>query len=112
MDEQRALLDQLMGVNRNRDREQEEIRDFRDKRVCKFFLCGVCPHGTCVYPFILLMVCTSHLSFAPLILHAILCIFFCLFWSLLLFARRYVCEYKDGRGQLYTSTFGGNEREV
>ena len=51
MDEQRALLDQLMGVNRNRDREQEEIRDFRDKRVCKFFLCGVCPHGTYVYVF-------------------------------------------------------------
>ena len=47
MDEQRALLDQLMGVNRNLDRAKEEIKDYRDKRVCKFFLLGVCPHGMC-----------------------------------------------------------------
>ena len=45
MDDQRALLDQLMGVNRNRDREGDEITDYRDNRVCKFFLCGMCPHG-------------------------------------------------------------------
>ena len=50
MDEQRALLDQLMGVNRNLDRAKEEIKDYRDKRVCKFFLLGVCPHGRCKNP--------------------------------------------------------------
>jgi RNA-binding protein Luc7-like 2 len=44
MDEQRALLDQLMGVNRNEDRKHEVITDFRDERVCKFYLRGICPY--------------------------------------------------------------------
>ena len=44
MDEQRALLDQLMGVNRNQDRKHEVITDFRDERVCKFYLRGICPY--------------------------------------------------------------------
>ncbi len=43
MDEQRALLDQLMGMNRDGDKPQEEITDFLDARVCKNFLCGLCP---------------------------------------------------------------------
>ncbi|OQR87899.1 kinesin-like protein [Achlya hypogyna] len=44
MDAQRALLDELMGRNRDGDKPQEDIRDFRDARVCKRFLCGLCPH--------------------------------------------------------------------
>jgi hypothetical protein len=34
-----------MGINRNQDRAEDEVTDFRDDRVCKFFLAGVCPHG-------------------------------------------------------------------
>jgi hypothetical protein len=34
-----------MGFNRNRDRDDAEIKDFRDPRVCKFYLLGMCPHG-------------------------------------------------------------------
>lgn len=45
MDSQRALLDSLMGINRNNDREQEQVTDYRDDRVCKFFLVGMCPSG-------------------------------------------------------------------
>lgn len=33
-----------MGVNRNLDNEEGVIDDFRDERVCKAFLCGLCPH--------------------------------------------------------------------
>lgn len=43
MDEQRALLDSLMGVNRNADRAADEILDYHDSRLCKMFLFGVCP---------------------------------------------------------------------
>lgn len=43
MDEQRALLDSLMGVNRNQDRAEEVVSDYRDERVCKYYLHGVCP---------------------------------------------------------------------
>jgi hypothetical protein len=45
MDEQRALLDSLMGFNRNSDRLDGELTDFRDERVCKFYLLGMCPYG-------------------------------------------------------------------
>jgi RNA-binding protein Luc7-like 2 len=38
-------LSSLMGFNRNRDRDDQEIKDFRDPRVCKFYLLGMCPHG-------------------------------------------------------------------
>lgn len=48
MDSQRALLDSLMGINRNNDRDADQIHDFRDDRVCKFYLTGMCPHGTTV----------------------------------------------------------------
>ncbi|TMW60816.1 hypothetical protein Poli38472_000858 [Pythium oligandrum] len=44
MDAQRALLDELMGRNRDGDKPEEEINDFRDSRVCKRYLCGLCPH--------------------------------------------------------------------
>jgi LUC7 N_terminus len=45
MDSQRDLLDTLMGVNRNMDRAEDEINDYQDDRVCKFYLTGVCSHG-------------------------------------------------------------------
>ncbi len=45
MDSQRALLDSLMGINRNNDREADELDGYKDDRLCKFFLCGLCPHG-------------------------------------------------------------------
>ncbi|RLN15212.1 hypothetical protein BBJ28_00012553 [Nothophytophthora sp. Chile5] len=44
MDAQRALLDTLMGRNRDGDRPEEDISDFRHPRVCKPWLCGLCPH--------------------------------------------------------------------
>lgn len=47
MDSQRDLLDTLMGVNRNMDRAEDEINDYQDDRVCKFYLTGVCSHGQC-----------------------------------------------------------------
>eukprot|EP00126_Sphaerothecum_destruens_P015890 Sdes_comp9963_c0_seq1m1519 len=45
MDAQRALLDELMGRDRNRTRN-EESRDIHwsDRGVCKYFLCGFCPY--------------------------------------------------------------------
>jgi hypothetical protein len=45
LESQRALLDSLMGINRNNDREEDQVGNFRDERVCKFFLTGMCPHG-------------------------------------------------------------------
>lgn len=45
MDSQRALLDSLMGVNRNNDREQDKVKDYHDPRICKNYLLGLCPHG-------------------------------------------------------------------
>ncbi|CAN0208076.1 unnamed protein product [Ectocarpus sp. 4 AP-2014] len=33
-----------MGVNRNLDNEEGVIDDFKDERVCKAYLCGLCPH--------------------------------------------------------------------
>jgi len=44
MDEQRALLDQLMGLNRNNDQKKKELDDYTDDKVCKFHLSGYCPH--------------------------------------------------------------------
>jgi hypothetical protein len=44
LDSQRALLDSLMGMDRNNDKKNQSL-DYRDERVCKFFLCGSCPHG-------------------------------------------------------------------
>ena len=103
MDEQRALLDQLMGVNRNLDRAKEEIKDYRDKRVCKFFLLGVCPHGRCKQPFLIL--CFLH----------ILIIRRC-FQNFFLFASncycRHVCQYKNGRWSLFFDPFRRNETKI
>jgi hypothetical protein len=45
LDAQRELLDSLMGINRNNDREQDEVKDYRDERCCKFYITGMCPNG-------------------------------------------------------------------
>lgn len=39
-----TALDELMGVNRNLDNEEGVIDDFKDERVCKAYLSGLCPH--------------------------------------------------------------------
>ncbi|GAB5035092.1 rna-binding protein luc7-like expressed [Nannochloropsis oceanica] len=44
VDAQRAMLDEMMGMNRNLDNPDAEIADYRDERVCKQFLLGCCPH--------------------------------------------------------------------
>jgi RNA-binding protein Luc7-like 2 len=62
MDEQRALLDQLMGKTRDLTEERKKTYrgvSFRDRSVCKNFVCGMCPYtlfvstksdlGTCPY---------------------------------------------------------------
>lgn len=56
MDSQRDLLDTLMGVNRNMDREEDEIHDYNDDRVCKFYLTGVCSHGEWIECYLLCLV--------------------------------------------------------
>ncbi|OWZ16939.1 MRNA splicing factor [Phytophthora megakarya] len=43
MDAQRALLDSLMGFNRDGDRPDEASMSFSHPRVCKPYLCGLCP---------------------------------------------------------------------
>ncbi|KAF4038886.1 LUC7 N terminus [Phytophthora infestans] len=44
MDAQRALLDSLMGLNRDGDRPDDDASmDFRHPKVCKPYLCGLCP---------------------------------------------------------------------
>ncbi|PSC70918.1 U1 snRNA associated [Micractinium conductrix] len=46
-DEMRAMLDQLMGKDRDVPLDQREVRDmsFSDKEVCKHALAGLCPFG-------------------------------------------------------------------
>jgi len=45
LDSQRALLDSLMGAHRNNDGEKPvEKKHWRDDDVCKYYLCGFCPH--------------------------------------------------------------------
>ena len=41
VDAQRALLDSLMGMNRNH--EGADIVDYKDDRLCRPFLHGICP---------------------------------------------------------------------
>jgi hypothetical protein len=40
LEEQRRLLDALMGSSRNGER----AKHFTDSDVCKYYLCGLCPH--------------------------------------------------------------------
>ncbi len=44
LDSQRELLDSLMGINRNNDKSEDTITDFKDERICKYYLLGLCPH--------------------------------------------------------------------
>merc|ERR1711971_68312 len=46
MDEQRLLLDQLFGLNRNSPllNSNNSTSSFSDKDVCKYYLCGLCPY--------------------------------------------------------------------
>lgn len=41
VDAQRALLDSLLGLNRNE--EGKAVADFKDERLCKAYFYGVCP---------------------------------------------------------------------
>ena len=45
MEETRALLDQLMGRNRNLAASEKPANQlhWRDKDICPYFLCGFCP---------------------------------------------------------------------
>jgi RNA-binding protein Luc7-like 2 len=43
MKAQRELLDSLMGLNRNMDSKNQNL-NYKDEKVCKFFLTGMCPH--------------------------------------------------------------------
>lgn len=44
MDAQRALLDSLMGAQRNKDMDDQQRKSWKDSDVCKFFLVGFCPY--------------------------------------------------------------------
>ena len=46
MDETRALLDQLMGPNRNLGSDEQPVSqaNWRDDDVCPYYLCGFCPN--------------------------------------------------------------------
>jgi len=46
LDSQRALLDSLMGAHRNRDEDEPAAKKthWKDDDVCKYYLCGFCPH--------------------------------------------------------------------
>lgn len=44
MDDARALLNSLMGNDRNEHAEQRRVRKFTDGDICKHYLLGLCPH--------------------------------------------------------------------
>ena len=43
-DQMRAMLDEMMGVNRNGDKPEEAALKHSDARLCRPWLCGMCPH--------------------------------------------------------------------
>lgn len=43
-DQMRKMLDELMGANRNQDKPEEAPPSPRDRRLCRQWLCGMCPH--------------------------------------------------------------------
>lgn len=48
MDEQRALMDMLMGKTRDAtDEERKTMRKthFSDAKICKYAICGLCPYA-------------------------------------------------------------------
>lgn len=40
----RAMLDEMMGANRNGDRPDAVITSFEDDRLCRDYLCGLCTY--------------------------------------------------------------------
>lgn len=44
VDAMRAQLDALMGINRDGDKEDELARKYYESNVCRYHLCGLCPH--------------------------------------------------------------------
>mmetsp|Transcript_44337 Transcript_44337/g.104975 ORF Transcript_44337/g.104975 Transcript_44337/m.104975 type:complete len:475 (-) Transcript_44337:117-1541(-) len=44
MDDARALLNSLMGADRDARPEQRRIRKFTDEGICRHYLMGLCPH--------------------------------------------------------------------
>uniref|UniRef100_A0A6B2LFN0 Uncharacterized protein n=1 Tax=Arcella intermedia TaxID=1963864 RepID=A0A6B2LFN0_9EUKA len=42
--EQRRLLDALMGLDRDGDTREGSMKHFTDRDVCKFYIAGLCPH--------------------------------------------------------------------
>ena len=47
MDETRAMLDELMGRDRNVPLDERSTKplEFSDREVCKYDLAGLCPYG-------------------------------------------------------------------
>jgi hypothetical protein len=43
-DDIRKQLDILLGPNRDGVQREAPPTSFKDPRVCKYYLCGVCPH--------------------------------------------------------------------
>lgn len=44
MDEQRAILDALMGMDRDGEAAAGKVKHFTDPDICPFYMCGMCPH--------------------------------------------------------------------
>jgi len=44
MDDARALLDELMGKDRNASEKGSRATHFSDPEICKYFICGFCPN--------------------------------------------------------------------
>ena len=44
MDDARALLNSLMGADRDARPEQRRVRKFTDEGICRHYLLGLCPH--------------------------------------------------------------------
>lgn len=63
MDEARALLDQLMGKDRDKPPEERKERHFSDPDVCKHYLCGgeclVVAHTCACVPCVCCVLCAS-----------------------------------------------------
>ncbi len=48
MNAARALLDKLMGEDRNEAANSAKQKEFSDPTVCKYYLTGMCPHDMLV----------------------------------------------------------------
>ena len=43
-DAQKAMMDELMGRDRNLPEEEKRESEFWDADICKYYLCGISPH--------------------------------------------------------------------